>query len=93
MAVPKDRVDHIGVSGERSLSFRTAVLLGLLDLEDEGKLSFAIWEKFLPCTQHHIAKYLSLQKHFYDNLECFKPFHRFQMAESDGAFQRSSSQI
>jgi hypothetical protein len=28
MAVPKDRVDRIGVSGESSLSFRKAILLG-----------------------------------------------------------------
>jgi hypothetical protein len=36
MAVPKDRVDHIDVTGERSLSFRKAILLGSLNLEEEG---------------------------------------------------------
>jgi hypothetical protein len=35
IAVPKERVYHIGVSGERTLSFRKATFLGPLDLEDE----------------------------------------------------------
>jgi hypothetical protein len=36
MAMPKDRVDRIGVSGERSLPFRKAILRGPLGVEDEG---------------------------------------------------------
>jgi hypothetical protein len=36
MAVPKDRVDYIGVIGQESVSFRKAVLLGPLNLEEEG---------------------------------------------------------
>jgi hypothetical protein len=36
MAVTKDRVDYIGIIGEKSLSFRKAILLGPLNLEEEG---------------------------------------------------------
>lgn len=45
MAVPKDRVDRIGVSGERSLSFRKAIH-GPLEFEDEGTFSFKFLGRF-----------------------------------------------
>jgi hypothetical protein len=92
VAVQKDRVDHIEVSGERSFSFRKVILLGPLDLEDEGNRFLRNFGQFSSITQHHSAKYFSLQRHCCDNLKYFKSFHRFQMAESEGEFQRSSSQ-
>jgi len=57
--VPKDRVDLIGVSGDKSLSFRKAILLGPLDLEDEGNPFLLNLGKF--SSMHTASRYKILQ--------------------------------
>jgi hypothetical protein len=59
MAVPKDRVDRIGVSSKRSLSFQKAILFGPLDLEDEGNPFLRNLGKF--SSMHTASHYKILQ--------------------------------